>query len=141
LRRILVPRELGEESRLPVDYAATIARAAGARLLLLHALDYFQEGADPSDLRVPELQLDLGAQARERLRQVLRGSAGDEAAELIVVPGRPQAIIPRAATERDVDLVVLGFEPRRTIARTLVGATLSHATGSGACPVLAVPLA
>jgi nucleotide-binding universal stress UspA family protein len=138
LRNILVPRELDDESGRPLDYAATLARATGARLLLLNVVEYFPEDTQPGELRVPELQLDLGALALERLRHVLPQPGPGAAPELIVAPGRPQAVIPRLARERAADLLVLGFEPRRAIGRTLVGATLSHAAGSGACPVLAV---
>jgi nucleotide-binding universal stress UspA family protein len=141
LRTILVPRELGDESGRPLDYAATLARATGARLLLLNVVEYFAEDTQPGELRVPELQLDLGARALQRLRRLLpEASDPGKVPELIVAPGRPQSVIPRLARERAADLLVLGFEPRRAIGRTLVGATLSHAAGSGACPVLAVPV-
>lgn len=142
LQRLLVPVEFGEQSLRPLDYATALARASGCQLLLLHVLDYFA-GETPGGEEqwgVPELHVDMADVARERLRRVLPSAALSLGGrQELVVPGRPQREIVRVATERDVDLVVLGFDARRVIGRCLPGSTLSHVVRGAACPVLAVP--
>ena len=114
-------------------YALGIARAAGARLFELHALE---------DVARPSEGAELPRAIAERLRAELPAgpvSAGGH--EEIVAAGPAQRLIPRLATERRADLVVLGFEPQHLVAESLSGSTLWHVLRGMSCPVLAVPLA
>lgn len=141
LQRLLVPVDFGEGAQLPLDYALTLAHAAGSQLLLLHVLDYFAGESSGSEERwgVPELQLDLAEAARQRLRRLLPPDAVSLGGHLeLVVPGRPQHEIVRVAREQEADMLVLGFDARRVIGRSLTGSTLCHVMRGACCPVLAV---
>jgi len=143
IERILAPIDFSDASLVPLDYAFTLARALGAALVPLHVLDYFsaEAGTGEEDWSVPELQTDFSESARQRLARLLPASLGLVPPPTpLVVAGRPAQAIVRVAAEQAADLVVLGFEARRTIARTLIAGTVSHVLRSAPCSVLAVPV-
>ncbi len=139
--RILCPVDFSEPCRRALEYALALACDTGARLTLLHILEWFPEEETRPDLplRIPELHLDLGEDARERLRHVIpeEALAGCDHEE-IVATGRPHRAILRVCRERRADLIVLGIHGRRAIDQVLSGSTVCHVVREAGCPILAV---
>jgi universal stress protein A len=135
--RILCPHEFSDPSALGLDWAAALARGAGAGLILLHVLERFPD--EPWTLGagcITEDHADLGEAAVERLRQTLRAAGG--VAEVVVAAGRPYRQILRVAHERRADLIVLGAHCRRWLDRVMCGGTCYHVLRHAECAVLAV---
>jgi nucleotide-binding universal stress UspA family protein len=140
-RRILCPSDFSESAAVALEDAIVLARALLARITLLHVLEWFPGEGDVAHLNIPEYQMDVSQEARERLYQSI--PAGDRSLfpeEPIVAVGRPHREIPRVARERSADLIVLGVHRRRALDRTLGGSTICHVVREARCPVLAVPL-
>jgi len=137
--KILCPVDFSEPSRRALDYALDLARGTSARLTLLHVLEWFPEEAGDAPLYVPEYHLDLGEDARQRLRGVLpeemllRGGH-----EELVATGVPYRAILEVWRQRGADVIVLGIHGRRALDRVLSGATAAHVLREASCPVLAV---
>jgi nucleotide-binding universal stress UspA family protein len=140
-RRILCPIDFSEPCLKALAYAIDIARRSGARLTLLHIVEWFPEEDARIDLPlvVPEYHLDLTEDARERMRRAVPPEAleGCDHEELVAT-GRPYRAILRVCRERQADLVVLGIHGRRAIDRVLAGATVCHVIREAGCPILAV---
>jgi universal stress protein A len=137
IRRILCPHEFSDPSALGLDWAATLARGAGAGLVLLHVLERFpDEPWGRGAACITEDHTDLGEAAVDRLRQVMRDAGGT--AEVVVATGRPYRQILRVAHERQVDLIVLGAHGRRWLDRVMCGGTCYHVLRHAECAVLAV---
>ena len=124
--RILAATDFSGRSEAALARAASLARLAGARLVLLHVVD---EDA-PADIvrqRVAVAEGGLG-RARDHL--------GDVDAETRVVTGDPFAAIAAAAGELGADLVVAG-DHRRSLLRTLfLDTTVERLVRVATLPVL-----
>jgi nucleotide-binding universal stress UspA family protein len=130
--------DLSEPSRRGVDYAASIAASVGARLLLVHALEWSEEtdtlpNAGKSSL--PSSEDDAIARMNELLTEDMRVRCNPE---LVVGYGRAADELRRVVHERAVDLVVLGVRRRTLIDRVVFGSTTQALIRHGACTVLTV---
>ena len=122
-----------------LDYAVSIARKAGGRLVLFHALEWFDEETEgsPQDgkaKRLPTAEED----ARKELEELLTADALALDPELVVGHGAPHEEVLRMVDEYQAGLVVLGVHSRNVLDRTLFGSTTQRITREAHCLVLTV---
>ena len=138
LGSVLCAVDFSQPSSRAVDYAGSIAAAAGARLLLAHALEWSEETETfPTGGRpfLPSSEED----AIDRLSQLLTPEMRSLCdPELVVGYGTPADEVLRLARERDVNLVVLGIRQRNRIDLALFGSTTQRLIRESACAVLTV---
>jgi len=130
--------DFSEPSRRAVDYAASIAASAGARLLLIHALEWSEETdtwPNAGKASLPSSEDDALARMNELLTEDMRVRCNPE---LVVGYGRAADELQRVVHERPVDLVVLGVRRRTLIDRVVFGSTTQRLIRHGACTVLTV---
>ena len=139
-RQILCPTDFSECSERALEFAVALAKKANAAVTALHvvdALDGEQELQGPkyvADFR--RLQCDG---AHDSLRALLSDHAsGDCRVTKHVVLGRPYREILRLATERQVDLIVMGVRGRGPVDLTLFGSTTNQVVRRATCPVITV---
>jgi universal stress protein A len=139
---LLVPLDFSPASTQVIQRALEVARPFGARLALLHAVDYlpplsFADDFTPSPVvAVDEAELVERAQgALDKLAEQF--GLTDEVPRLVVV-GAPKEEIVRVAAERGADLIVIGSHGRRRGLGRLLGTTASAVLNDAACDVLAV---
>jgi nucleotide-binding universal stress UspA family protein len=138
LASVLCAVDFSEPSSRAVDYAASIAKAAGARLVLAHVLEWSEETETlPSSGRtlLPSSVDDAIARLSELLTHEMRVPSDPE---LVVAYGTPADEVLRFVHERHIDLVVLGVRPRNPIDLAVFGSTTQRLIREGACAVLAV---
>ncbi len=140
--RILVATDFSENAQHALDYATSIARAQGARVILVHALDL----PDPLSMMGGSLKpmVDghaatahaedlLGAEAhRAQLGQMLEAA--------VVLRHRPEQEILTAIQAHRADLVVLGTRGQRGVQRFLLGSVSERVSRACPVPVLIIPL-
>lgn len=125
-------------SRLALEYALSLARESGGRLVLVHALeDLSQE--DPrfaSHFNTAECLREIAPEVRAEYEALVPASARQaDRLEVRVPPGKAYREILSAASETGADLIVLGA------AGTSMpfGTTAQHVLRQASCPVLVVP--
>jgi universal stress protein A len=131
---ILVPTDFSEPSDAALQYATDMARTLGARLFLLHVPGKTGENLE---MNFPVAQFETAAHQRldtlvspsdiERLRP-----------EYAVRIGTPAEEIVRYASERDIDLIIMGTHGRSGVAHLLLGSVAEHVVRAAPCPVLLV---
>jgi nucleotide-binding universal stress UspA family protein len=124
--RILVAVDGSEGALRALDFGRDLSKAFGSRLILLHVIEPFPEGAlgnfDPL----------LSEQYAKRMKQAtdylgtLANEFGLRDAEQVIEMGRPGDVICREAAERDADLIVLGWHGHRPGTRLLIGSVGAH---------------
>jgi nucleotide-binding universal stress UspA family protein len=139
-RRILCPSDFSDSAKGALEQAVVLARAFRARITVVHVLEWFPGEGDVTHLHVPEYQLDVAQEARDRLYQSIPAADRSLFGEPLVALGRPHREILRLAQERHTDMIVLGQHRRRALDRSLGGSTICHVVRETRCPVLAVPL-
>jgi nucleotide-binding universal stress UspA family protein len=138
LATVLCAVDFSESSRRAVEFAASIAAAAGARLALAHALEWSEETETLPTSSLPSLpssEDDAIAGMKRLLAEDMRERC---APEFVVGYGQPADELMRVASERHADLVVLGIRRRNPIDMAVFGSTAQRLIRDGACPVLTV---
>jgi nucleotide-binding universal stress UspA family protein len=139
-RRILIPTDFSTASQWAFDYAARIAVANSAEILILHIRMTWE--SDPKSLRFPadsSVFEYAERQELERLRQQVRAHGADVQTRLIVKAAPdPGPEICRTVSEEKVDLVVIATHARHHVAHLLIGSTTLSVINDPPAPVLAI---
>jgi len=134
LKRILCPIDLSSDSAKALRYAALLARAYQAKLLLCHCVENrgpaMSAGAHDDDERSNTMFAELIAEHTAETNQAALDWAG-----AVVAGNHPATAIARAAAERGVDLIVMRSR-RRPRAAALLGSTAGAVCRIAPCPVL-----
>ena len=153
LRRILVPTDFSEPSAVAVTYGVAFARAFNAELHLLHAAVRHEVDLIVERQRVLELfhadrsgEAPPGETALHAARELLgpallEQDARDLKVEYVLRPagaGGPYMEIVRYASEREIDLIVMGTHGRGFVAHALMGSVAESVVRKAPCPVLTV---
>lgn len=129
LKVVLVATDFSARSDRAVRRAAAVARAAGARLVLAHAVD------DDQPERIVAAECDL---AETALVDAIREHAylTDLCCTPLIVRGTPFAGIVQAAEQERADLCVIGSHRRAFLKDIFVGTTAERVIRNSPVPVL-----
>jgi nucleotide-binding universal stress UspA family protein len=139
-RRILCAVDFSDHSKAAARTAATLARASGGTLYALHA-----HAIDAPVYFTPEMAGELSQQSRHSaatlhrtLEQFVRRESGGYEADCRIAEGDPVTAILTAATDLDVDLIVVGTRAATGLARLVVGSVAGRVLHRATAPVLTV---
>jgi universal stress protein A len=139
-RRILVPTDFSQRSRLAIDYAVELARRMNGQLTLLHvipepsALDYNMGGFPPEEL----------AQAEEEAKQKLAAELAHAKVSLLEVDSKLQTGVDlhdeilSTAKQISADLLVLSTHGYTGWKHLLFGSDAEKILQHATCPILVV---
>lgn len=135
IERILVATDGSDHAMKAVVFAADLAVKYGAHMILLHAVSDWGSGRVPEELldyektehiHITERDLRIGA-ANEILRQA-EAAAREEGAtdlDIMLVDGRADKAILKAAKDRNPDLIAMGSRGLGDAESLLMG-SVSH---------------
>ena len=137
-QHLLCAVDLAEDAPRIAARAKELAGKFGARLTLLHVVEYIPVDPAGEALLPPpiELERDLVAGARKRL-DALADGCGVAADHRVVVVGNIRSEIVATASTRGCDLVVLGARGRHGLG-ALLASTEKSVLVHAPCDVLAV---
>ena len=142
LKKILVPIDFSEPSRKAMQYALSFARQFNAELLLLHVVEFtpLTDPAPPLPVLQDEMtRVTMHESAAKRLAEWRNEISTHVAVKASVRDGiSPHAEIVKAATEGNIDLIILGTQGRTGLAHLLIGSTAERVVRHAPCPVLVV---
>jgi nucleotide-binding universal stress UspA family protein len=142
IRKILVPIDGSEASLKAARYAIKIAKQEKAKLLCIHALGtpvYITEYRSP--LLLPsyyEAGKKLSEEWFTKVREIASKEAVNVNTELIMEVVSVIDAIVSYASEKDVDLIVIGTRGRTGVKRFLLGSIADGVVSHAHCPVLVV---
>jgi len=139
LRRIAVPLDGSPLAEAALAPAATLAAAAGARLVLLR-VQSLPVTATMADGYVPDLsavEAELERQAQQYLAEMQGHLPAGVAADIAVLRGVPTATLADYLEENAVDLVVMTTHGRGGVRRLAMGSTADRLVRLG-LPVLLI---
>lgn len=139
-QQILLALDLREQSENVGRRACALADATGAKLTLLHVVEFIPVDPAGEALLPPPVNLEeeLVASAQQRL-ETLAGKLGIPDAPRRIEIGTIKSEIVRVANDIGADLIVLGGYERHGLA-LLLGSTESSILNAAPCDVLAVRL-
>ena len=137
-QHILLAVDFSRNTDLVVQRALALQRAFGARLSLVHVVEFVQVDLSSELILPQELEMDreLLELARERMKELVQRLDLADAAQH-VLQGSTRLEILRLAEEQKVDLIVLGSHGRHGL-QLLLGSTANAVLHGAPCDVLAV---
>ena len=142
LKNILVATDFSEVADAALAYGRALARNFGATLHVLHVADdvYVRLWGDAYMAVLPELQRDIEEEARKRLETLLVYNDPNPLPTnaIVVTSSTAAAAIVDCASERKIDLIVVGTHGRGAVAHLLMGSVAERVVRTAQCPVLTV---
>ena len=140
LRTVLIGTLLENESDPVVRAGLAAARAAGARVYLVHAIPDGAPLAGPETGLGEDFTGDMSAWGEEQLQVQIRrlGIREAELAGAEVKAGEPHRVLVDTARQAGADLIVVGATGHGPFAAELLGSTADRVLRKAACPVLVV---
>ena len=141
IKKILVPTDFSEHSKLALPYAIDFARTFGAELHILHAFDenaldpfYFSTGGSAAEY-YQKLQNSFKAMVDDMFTDV-----DTEGINIIRVlsNGTPFVEIVRYGKKEDMDMIIISTHGRSGLSHMLLGSTTEKVIRKAHCPVLTV---
>jgi nucleotide-binding universal stress UspA family protein len=154
MKRILVPTDFSEASRIAIGHALEVADAAGAELLLLHVVDeeilasaqligireVFTMTIDPTGNAFYEVPHEADYQgfceeAEWKLAALLPPLGSDRLRTLVVVGNVADEIV-RVATEERAHLIIMGIRGKKGWRRIHLDSVSEKVIQKSAVPVM-----
>jgi nucleotide-binding universal stress UspA family protein len=140
MKSVLAALDLGSGSEPVATFAATLARALEAELVLLHVIspeEQEERAHHPGDSRFVDVMIK---ETERLLAELAEGvGAGDLSVRYVALTGDPVDEI--LAFSADVDgPVVIGMRRRSRVGKFLLGSDLQEILMASTRPVVAVPL-
>jgi nucleotide-binding universal stress UspA family protein len=139
--RILVPTDFSDASDAALDYARVLAGTFGASLRVLHVLEIPSALMGPEAYIVdsPAFQAGMFEDAKSRLQhRVTPEDRTRYAASTEIISGTSARSIIGYATERGIDLIVMGTQGRSGLSHLLMGSVAERVVRQAPCPVMTV---
>ena len=134
LKRILVPTDFSETSDAALNYGFGLVQTFSAQLYLLHVPGKTGENFE-ADFPMGQFE----KMARERLELVASPEETKQLRpEYAMRIGVPADEIVRFASDRDIDLIVMGTHGRSGVTHMLMGSVAEKVVREAPCPVLMV---
>lgn len=142
LKRVLLPTDFSEYSRLALSYACAFAEQFKTELHVLHVVQDLVAMVPEPGLAFPppgDYMRELTQSAERSLGTFVdeKWAAGKSVVR-VVRQGPPFLEIVRYAKENDIDLIVLGTHGRSGLVHVLLGSVAEKVVRKAPCPVLTV---
>jgi nucleotide-binding universal stress UspA family protein len=138
-RKLLVPLDLSSEEPPELLFAADLARALSAEIVLLHVVDYVPTLLPvdlPGGYPLPQIELVSEAAGKKLGRMVAK--LAPIAARSVIEVGGAAAQIVAAAKREKADQIVIGSHSHKAIARLVLGSVADRVAHTASCPVTIV---
>lgn len=138
IQKILVPTDFSPPSPRVIEYAADLARAFSASLLVVHVVP-------PSAYPLinvagmghfPNLRDEIKKRCEEEMRELLAKVHADVQPQSRIIEGVPFTEILNCAQSEAADLIVMATHGHTGLKHMVLGSTAERVVRMAACPVL-----
>jgi nucleotide-binding universal stress UspA family protein len=120
-----------------VEEALRIGRVYGSTVFAVYVMDISALESASADVVIGDTWVLIQREAEAAVARI-RTLAEGVNLETAILEGKPAAEIVRFATEREIDLIVIGTQGKRGLERLLLGSVAEEVIRSAPCKVLVV---
>jgi universal stress protein A len=138
-RKLLVPVDLASEEPPELKFAVALARETGAKILLLHVIDYVPTLLPvelPGGYPLPQLDV-LREAVSQKLGRMAAKAAPVGVTTQIETGGAATQIVETAVREK-CDHIVIGSHSKKAVTRLVLGSVADRVAHTARCPVTIV---
>lgn len=142
MKLILCPTDFSSNAGTAVTYAAALADRLDAYLMLVHAYEVPAMFTDAPMTSIRDAVAQLKVLSDSRLQKVSRKLKKEFPSlrfEAVSLEGVPYQMILSFASEKNVDLIVMGATGTGKLTRVLMGSTTAKVIRDSSCAVLTIP--
>jgi len=138
IKTILVPTDFSELSNAAVDYALSMAKRTGSKMVFMHTLEW----PDHPDEMTPmadegySFMKDRGNAFLHDLVEMAEKEGMEASA--VLADGVPFVEIIRAARNHGADLIIMGTHGRTGLSHVMMGSQAEKVVRQAPCPVLTI---
>jgi nucleotide-binding universal stress UspA family protein len=140
IKKILVPVDFSERSRLGLEHADAVAQRFGSSIVLLHVVppSPYEYAVIDEGFAFPggEAPDDLTRKIEDHMARLLMGVAPKATVETRIIHGDPAGVIVAASNEVDVDLVAMPTHGYGVFRRFALGSVTTKVLHDTETPVL-----
>lgn len=142
IRNVLVALDFSEHSQKVFDAAVEQAKAFGAQLHLVHAFEVLvYRGVRYDEVLSKETIDSAEEKAKARLTQLLADAEKQGVqGQVHLLEGEARDVLPRAASDLDADVIVIGSHGHSGLRHLLLGSVVEHVMRHAPCAALVVRL-
>lgn len=147
MKKIVVPTDFSKPAQLATDVATSIAKKAGAEIVLLHVIERSPSDSFNVEGQVSEMQdwedklftLKMIKKSKEKLSLLCEAiEMTDVTVSYKLKIGNPFQGIQQAITDEQADLVVMGTSGRSKLEQMIIGSNTEKVVRHAKCPVLTI---
>lgn len=134
--------DVGKNAKALVAYGAGLARRFNARLHLLHAMGAAVDTSMVEPMQGPysEVQDRLKSRLEDHVAAMVPDSVHDAIAVTVhIANGQAKEMLPAMIETLQLDLLVIGVRPRRTLGQWMAGSTTEALLRNSPCHMMVVP--
>jgi len=134
-RTVLFPTDFSASAEAGLEYATSLARDSGGKLLIVHVEE------PPLAVAAGEMYYGIPQPNTEALARLLEAVKPTDPAvpcEHRLLAGDPAGTVVDFAKRENVDVIVMGTHGRRGLSRLLMGSVAEAVVRRAECPVLTV---
>ena len=135
--KILVATDGSDNNQPAVNKAIEIARVCGSTLYALYVIDETPFKTAQVEVLTDDVYREMQSEGDKAIEQV-KQLAGEMKVETAVLYGKPAPVINTFATERGVDLIVVGSKGKSGFERLILGSVAESVIRLAGCMVLVV---
>ncbi|SNZ15236.1 Nucleotide-binding universal stress protein, UspA family [Natronoarchaeum philippinense] len=136
--RFLLPTDGSEGAAIAIEWGIALAARLEASVHALYSVDTVPFLGEQAPGELPDVLEERGQAAIEGVRE-RAGDAGIDSSGSTAA-GSPVEVIPDAASDRDVDLIVMGTHGRTGVGQWFLGSVTENVVRQTDVPVLCVPV-
>jgi nucleotide-binding universal stress UspA family protein len=150
IKKILAPTDLSTFSAKGLVYAANLAKALAAQVIVCHVVRTEEFVAHARLLessitasKVEEQLVQLRDSHRELLHEFVKRHLSPSVQEVVIKEtiemGEPDDLIVDWANDNSIDVIVISTHGRSGLSRMILGSVTEKVLRKARCPVLAIP--
>lgn len=132
-KKIMVCVDFSRSCAYAVQFASKLAQRAGSKLFLFHTPVATTSGEHPR----MDSEKEINAY-KEKLREFCKVPEGAEHEYILGAGTSPSLEILKDASEKNVNLIVMGSHTREGSERPYIGSAVEHVSAESFCPVIVV---
>lgn len=142
IRKILVPVDFSEQSKLALKEGRALAKLHGASVTVCHIIQnsFYPAGPDTGIQPLNELLPDLESSRRELLDALIAEEGADAELSTKIMVGNAYQEIVEAASAEKADMIVMGSHGYSGLAHLVLGSNAERVMRMAPCPVMVVKL-
>ena len=139
IKKVLVPIDFSDYSKSSLRYAVSFARQFNAEIYLIYVVEpvIYPPDFSMGQIAIPSVNAEWGKRAKEELENLAKTEIPEGVnVKTILKNGKPFMEIIDAASEEDIDLIIIATHGHSGVEHILFGSTAEKVVRKAPCPVL-----